>query len=123
MTAINVTPIADTQQTCTIFEWCELDHSDPEITRFAPHSHEKWITLQAGDVSQRFLLEVVEGRPRIECSIDVQEVWREPGEGTDSFKNLSDVFATASTMYEQFVRALAASSHKGRTDEVQHVLR
>lgn len=106
MTNSTVSVIADAPQSCAIYAWCQLDHTDPEIVKFAPHSHEKRITLTAGDVSQGFLLEVVEGIPRIECSLDVDEIWREPEESTDSFKNLSDIFAAASTLYEEFLREL-----------------
>ncbi|WP_144872413.1 hypothetical protein [Microbacterium sp. 1.5R] len=106
MTSSTVSVIADAPRSCTVYAWCQLDHTDPEIVQFAPHSHEKRITLKAGDVSQGFLLEVVKGVPRIECSLDVDEIWREPDEGTDSFRNLSDIFATASSLYEAFVREL-----------------
>lgn len=98
--------ITDTHPQCEKFKWCELDHTDSEIVQFAPQSHEKRITLEAGDVSQSFLLEVVNGVPRIECSLDVDEIWREPDESTDSFRNLCDILTTASTLYEEFVREM-----------------
>lgn len=106
MTNPTVSVIADAPESCAVYAWCQLDHTDPEIIQFAPHSHEKRITLEACDVSQGFLLELVEGVPRIECSLDVDEIWREPGEATDSLRNLSDIFATASTLYDEFVRGL-----------------
>lgn len=120
MTDSTVSVIADAPQSCAVYAWCQLDHTDPEIIRFAPHSHEKQITLKSGDVSQGFLLEVVEGFPRIQCSLDVDEIWREPGESTDSFRNLSDIFATASTLYEEFVRELTPTLKRAHavTDEL-----
>ncbi|WP_341957482.1 hypothetical protein [Microbacterium sp. LWH13-1.2] len=120
MTTVTVSAITDTPRSCTVYAWCELDHTDPEIIRFAPHSHEQQITLTAGDVTQGFLLEVVKGVPRIECSLDLDEIWREPGETTDSFKSLSDVFATASTLYARFVRELTPTLK--RAHDVTHEL-
>lgn len=120
MTNSTVSVIADAPRSCTVYSWCQLDHTDPEIIRFAPRSHEKRITLSAGDVSQGFLLEVVEGIPRIECSLDVDEIWREPEESTDSFRKLSDIFATASTLYEEFVLELTPTLK--RAHNVTHEL-
>lgn len=91
---------------CPEYAWCELDHTDPDIIKHAPNSHEKQLTIQSGDASEHFLLELRDGVPRIECAIDAEEIWREPGEPTDSLRNLSDVLATASTVYDEFVRGL-----------------
>lgn len=115
MTNSTVSAITDTPQACPVYAWCELDHTDPEIVQLAPRSHEKRITLKAGDVSQSFLLEVVDGVPRIECSLDVDEIWREPGEPTDSLQNLSNVFASASTLYDDFVRGLTPNLRRPHT--------
>lgn len=110
----------DPHHQCTEYDWCELDHTDPDVAKHAPDTHEKHLTIKAGDASERFLLEVRDGVPRIECSLLVDEVWREPDEPTDSLRNLSDVLATASTVYDEFVRGLTADLK--RSHAVTHEL-
>ncbi|WP_136056812.1 hypothetical protein [Microbacterium sp. K24] len=110
----------DAHHQCIEYAWCELDHTDPDIASYAPDTHEKHLMIQAGDASERFLLEVRDGVPRIECSLFVDEVWREPGEPTDSLRNLSDVLATASKVYDEFVRGLTPSLK--RSHAVTHEL-
>lgn len=64
------------------------------------------MTIAAGDVSETFLLEVVNGRPRIECVFDGGEIWIEPGEATNTFENIAEVFTQAAAEYERFAKAL-----------------
>ncbi|WP_431863049.1 hypothetical protein [Microbacterium algeriense] len=106
MTNATVSAITDTPQ-CPVYRWCELDHTDPDIIELAANTHEKHMTIAAGDVSETFLLEVVNGRPRIECVFDGGEIWIEPGEATNTFENIAEVFTQAAAEYERFTKALS----------------
>lgn len=106
MTTTSMPVIADSDRPCPTYAWCELNHSDPDIIKHAPDTHEKHVTLEAGDARERFLLELRDGIPRIEVALDVEEIWREPSEQTDSLRNLSEVLAAASALYDEFVKSL-----------------
>lgn len=87
---------------CAIYNWCELDHRDPDIDAGL---HEKHLTIVCEDVDEDFLLEVTpSGDPRITCSgLDAGEIWIEPGETTNTFRNISAVLEAAATVYDRFV--------------------
>lgn len=106
MTNATVSAITDTSQ-CPVYRWCELDHTNPDIIEHAANAHEKHMTIAAGDVSETFLLEVVNGRPRIECVFDGGEIWIEPGGATNTFENIAKVFTQAASEYERFAKALS----------------
>lgn len=95
----------DTAPRCQTYHWCELDHRDPEID---PGLHEKHLKIVCGDIHEEFLLEVTPGGgPRITCSgLDAGEIWIEPGESTNTFRNISAVLAAAADEYERFAGSI-----------------
>lgn len=86
---------------CTAYNWCEINHAEPGAPDYA---HEKHVTLTVGDCEENFLLEVERGLPRIECSLTVNEVWLEPGEPTNTLRNMAELLTRAADLYDGFVR-------------------
>lgn len=98
-----------TTSTCPMYAWCEFDHFDPANADF-PNVHERRVTLTVGDSAQDFLLEIDdEGRPRLEAALNVDEVWLEPGESTNTLRNLSVLYRQAADVYDAFVREVTPS--------------
>jgi hypothetical protein len=93
---------ADTPQRCVEYSWCELDHRDPEVDGV----HEKHIDIEVGDVEEQFTLEVRNGAPRLDFEISQGSLWLEPGEHTNTLRNLAAVLTAAADLYDQFIDEL-----------------
>ncbi|QNA92689.1 MULTISPECIES: hypothetical protein [unclassified Microbacterium] len=92
----------DDHQQCTEHSWCELDHRDPEVDGV----HEKRVDIEVGDVEERFTLEVRNGEPRLDFEISQGSIWLEPGEPTNTLRNLAAVLTKAADLYDQFADEL-----------------
>ena len=119
MTNISIPPvIVDTTRRnrevppCGVYQWCELDHRDPDIDAGL---HETHINVSCGDHQEEFLLEVTpSGDPRISCCIEDAELWIEPRELTNSLRNISAVLAKAADLYDRFVNDLTLMTRRGQ---------
>lgn len=94
----------DTVPRCVDYSWCDLDHRDPGVAGV----HEKQVTIEIGDVQESFTLEAKNGVPRLEFEMSVSSLWIEPGEPTNTMRNLAAVLARAADLYDQFVRDVSA---------------
>ncbi|WP_153302179.1 hypothetical protein [Microbacterium foliorum] len=89
---------------CEAYQWCELDHRDPDI---AAGLHEMHVIIACGDHEETFLLEITpSGHPRMSCGPVEGEIWVEPDEPTNTFRSISEVYATAAEQYAQFVESM-----------------
>lgn len=88
---------------CQVYQWCELDHRDPDIH---PGLHEMHVRVSCGDCEAEFLLELTPvGDPRISSvDVDLGHIWLEPGEKTNTFRNAGALLAAAADEYERFTR-------------------
>ncbi|WP_295778408.1 hypothetical protein [uncultured Microbacterium sp.] len=92
--------------TCPKYSWCELDHTNPEVAQHGD-IHEKRGVVTVGEFEQDFSLEIdATGQPRLEAALDQYEVWVEPGESTNSLRELSELYKRMADAYDEFLRML-----------------